>query len=136
VNEVISDLKAAPKTGKLISEFFEITYDELLDKEDSWSQEWVIKNLTDELQFAMFSGENTTDPLDFWIMQNETFGLIEEIQIILRENNLPSSFSLADLSLIISEQGYSTDESSEVLESIKDLQDIPQASLIYQGLMM
>ena len=49
VNDIISDLNAAPKTGKLISEFFEITYDELLDKEDARSQEWVIKNLTDEL---------------------------------------------------------------------------------------
>jgi hypothetical protein len=103
VNEIISDFNAAPKTGKFISEFFEITYDELLDKEDARSQDWVIKNLTDELQFAMFSGENTTDPLDFWIMQNETFSLIEEIQVIMRENKLPSTFSIADLSLIISE---------------------------------
>ena len=68
MNEIISDLNASPKTGKLISEFFEITHDELLDKEDARSQEWVIKNLTDELQFAIFSGENTTDALDFWIM--------------------------------------------------------------------
>ena len=79
----------------------------------------------------MFSGQNTTDPLDFWIMQNETFSLIEEIEEILRTNHLPSSLSLFDFELIIDEEGTNTPRSVEIMESIKDLQDIPQAALLF-----
>ena len=66
IEKLSSDLMNTPTAGKLISEFFEITKDELKDTDNTQSQ-WVVKNLTDELQFAVFSDENTASPLDFWI---------------------------------------------------------------------
>jgi hypothetical protein len=79
VDQLANDLMKTPTAGKLLSEFFEITHDEFIDPDTTQSMQWVVKNLTDELQFALFSDENTTSPLDFWIMQNETFKVIQEI---------------------------------------------------------
>ena len=75
VQDVAGYLDETPYAGKFLSEYFEITIEDMEEN----SPGWIMNNLTAEIEHAQSENLSEMDMIDLWIQQDSTFAVIMDI---------------------------------------------------------